>query len=450
MKNELKTLALSSWASISLAHGAMALGAGILIFSTGTSAWSQQEEASTPPVYSVLYRFQGGTSGAFPFGPYSNSGTGTGTLAIDSEGNLYGTTFGGGICGPADCGVVFKLDPAGNETVAHAFSSGEGANPVSGVVLDGAGNRYGTAPLGGAYNWGVIYKLDHANNYTIIHSFTAAEGYPSSGIVRDANGNLFGVAVSGGAYTNGMAFQVDNLGNYWVLHSFNGTDGYHPVGLLVDGVGTLYGATSAGGANEKSCSGNGCGVVFKLDIVGNETVLFNFAGGLNGGEPESGVILDDEGNLYGNTVVNGAHTFGTVYKLKTTGAERALYSFTGGADGSIPNGTMVWDYSGNLYGVTQYGGTSNCGVVFRVTPQGQETVLHTFTGGADGCQPQGGLIRVGANVLYGATFFGGYEGAGTECASNGCGTVFKLTLPGVSDQIEGQREDLGEEAGLNK
>lgn len=107
---------------------------------------------------------------------------------------------------------------------------------------------------------------------------------------------------------------------------------------------------------------------------------------------------------------------------------------------------MVWDYYGNLYGTTQAGGMSDCGVVFQVTPQGKETVLHTFTGGADGCQPQSGLIRVGSNVLYGTTFYGGYEGAGTECASNGCGVVFTLTIPDVSDQIKEQREDLGEEA----
>lgn len=448
MKNRLNTLNLSSRTSISLAHVAMALVAGILIFSTGTSAWSQQEEASTAPVYSVLYRFQGGTSGAFPFGPYSNSGPGT--LAVDSEGNLYGTTYegGGGSCVPVGCGVVFKVDPAGQETVLYVFNVSDGA--VSGVVLDGAGDRYGAGPVGGAYNWGVIYKLDHAGNYTIIHSFTAADGYPYGGVVRDANGNLFGVTADGGLYGKGVAFQVDSLGNYWVLHSFNGTDGDGPVGLLVDGLGTLYGATFSGGTHENACDGHGCGVVFKLDSAGDETVLFNFAGGLNGGGPLSGVILDNEGNVYGNTFVTGAYTFGTVYKLKTTGEERALYSFTGGADGSSPIGTMVWDYSGNLYGVTEYGGTSNCGVVFRVTPQGEETVLHTFTGGADGCQPQSGLIRVGSNVLYGTTFYGGYEGAGTQCASNGCGTVFKLTLPAVSDQIKEQREDLGEEAGLNK
>ena len=109
---------------------------------------------------------------------------------------------------------------------------------------------------------------------------------------------------------------------------------------------------------------------------------------------------------------------------------------------------MVWDYSGNLYGVTEYGGMSDCGVVFRVTPQGEETVLHTFTGGADGCNASG-LIRVGSNVLYGTTFYGGSDGVGLLGCADGCGIVFKLTLPDISDQIEEQREDLGEEAGLN-
>ena len=443
MKNRLNTLNLSSRASISLARAAMALGAGILIFSTGTSAWSQQEEASTPPVYSVFYTFPGGTSGATPFGD-----GGTGTLAVDSEGNFYGTTAEEGSC----CGVVFKIDPAGHETVLHAFNRTDGGYPGFGVVLNGAGDLYGTTPIGGFYGDGGIYKLDRAGNYTVIHTFTGGtDGWtPYNDLVRDESGNIFGVTQDGGLYGKGTIFKVDPADNYTIIHSFTGgADGYSPTGLTVDGQGTLYGTTYWGGADENRCGGVGCGVVFKLDSDGNETVLYNFTNGVDGGYPSGGVRLDNAGNLYGTTVTGGAHSRGVVFKLYTTGEERALYSFTGGADGENPDTSMVWDYYGNLYGTTQFGGTSNCGVVFQVTPQGKETVLHTFTGGADGCNASG-LIRVGSNVLYGTTFYGGSDGVGLLGCADGCGIVFKLTLPDISDQIEEQREDLGEEAGLNK
>ncbi len=392
MKNRLNTLNLSSRTSISLAHAVMALVAGILIFSTSTSAWSQQQEASTPPVYSVLYRFQGGTDGAFPFGIYS----GTGKLAVDREGNLYGTTDEGGggpSCGTIGCGVVFKVDPAGHETLLHAFNGTEGGFPQTGVVLDEEGNLNGTTGYNGPNPNGVIYKLDQAGNETVLHSFTGgADGrVPYGGLVPDESGNLFGETLLGGLYGRGVIFKVDPAGNFTVLHSFTGgTDGSGPSGLISDGQGTLYGATIWGGADANGCDdGPGCGVVFKIDRDGNETVLYNFTGGIDGGNPLSGVILDNAGQLYGTASFGGAHGAGVVFKLYTTGRERALYSFTGGADGGSPIEPMVWDYYGNLYGTTQSGGTSNCGVVFQVTPQGKETVLHTFTGGADGCNASG-------------------------------------------------------------
>jgi len=449
MKNRLNTLNLSSRTSISLAHGVMALVTGILIFSTGTSAWSQQEVASTPPVYSVLYTFQGAPDGADPFGDGIGDGNGTGSLAVDSEGNLYGTTAEGGSCGSFGCGVVFKIGPAGEETVLHSFDGADGAVPQGGVVLDGAGDLYGTTLSGGPDGYGVIYKLDRAGNYTVLHSFTGgADGnHVYGGLVREESGNIFGETLFGGLYGQGVIFKVNRAGNYTVLHSFTGgADGSVPSGLVVDRQGTFYGTTESGGPDLNGCNGFGCGVVFKLDRAGNETVLYNFTGGIDGEFPIGGVRLDNAGNLYGTTIAGGAYGAGVVFKLKTTGEERALYSFTGGADGGNPGSPMVWDYYGNLYGTAQIGGASGCGVVFRVNPQGKETVLHTFTQGAgDGCYPQSGLTRVGKNVLYGTTFFGGLEGGNPQCGTSGCGVVFMMTLPNVSDQIEEQREDLGEE-----
>jgi uncharacterized repeat protein (TIGR03803 family) len=232
-------------------------------------------------------------------------------------------------------------------------------------------------------------------------------------------------------------------------------------GLAGDGLGNLYGTTAEGGSGTKACPGvsiqgqtislGGCGVVFKLDRSGNETVLYNFTGGTDGAFPSAGLVLDLAGNLYGTTWVGGDLTAsacpgssftgyppgcGVVFKLDPTGKETVLYRFTGGADGSQPAAGLVWDRAGNLYGTTQGGGStsglcgpgppteSGCGVVFKLDPTGKETVLYTFTGGADGAQPTARLVWDRAGNLYGTTRQGGITTG--VCAPTGCGVVFKL------------------------
>jgi uncharacterized repeat protein (TIGR03803 family) len=180
-----------------------------------------------------------------------------------------------------------------------------------------------------------------------------------------------------------------------VLRNFNPSapKGQYPyAGVIRDSAGNLYGTTYEGGTG-------GAGLVYKLDTAGHQTVLYSFTGRTDGANPSAGVIRDSAGNLYGTTQYGGASRSGVVYKLDTARQETVLYSFTGGTDGSVPESGVIRDSAGNLYGTTSYGGTGGAGVVYKVDPSGHETVLYNFTGGADGSQPYAGVIRDSARQL---------------------------------------------------
>ncbi len=328
-------------------------------------------------------------------------------LVRDKAGNLYGTTQRGGGSGAGEV-------TAGTETVLYSFTGSPDGAPVSGLVRDKAGNLYGIGGSGA----GTVFKLDTTGTLTVLHSFAGPDGaFPLAALVRDKTGNLYGTTTVGGASGAGTVFKLDTAGTETVLHSFTGgADGANPYGGLVrDKAGNLYGTTTGGGP--LNCFGtDGCGVVFKLDTTGTETVLHTFIGP-DGTFPIGDLVRDKAGNLYGTTYAGGTYGEGTVFKLETTGTETVLYSFTGLADGAVPRAGLVRDKAGNLYGTTAEGGNLSCGVVFKVDPAGRETVLHSFTGGADGCILYGGLVRDKAG-LYGTTANGG---------ASGVGTVFKLT-----------------------
>jgi len=157
-------------------------------------------------------------------------------------------------------------------------------------------------------------------------------------------------------------------------------------------------------------------VVYKVDMTGHETVLYSFTGGADGSNPLSGVIRDSAGNLYGTNSWRGSGSAGVVYVLRTTGRLTVLYTFTGGADGAYPSAGLIRDSAGNFYGTTPAGGAgagwAGYGVVYKLDKTGHETVLYTFTGGADGNRPYAGVIRDAGGNLYGTTFFGGAQNAG--------------------------------------
>jgi uncharacterized repeat protein (TIGR03803 family) len=253
------------------------------------------------------------------------------------------------------------------------------------------------------------------------------------------------------AVPRGLAAQESPT--YTVLYSFTGADGEYPLANVNrDQAGNLY-STAFNGGDLSGCGGSGCGVVFKLDPAGKETVLYNFEGGADGAFPAMGLVRDEVGNLYSTTHGGGdfnanpicAEVFGfpgcgVVFKVDTTGKESVIYAFSGGADGLGPASGLVRDEAGNLYGTTGFGGDFNgecpgeslpgCGVVFKVDPTGKETVLHTFTGVADGVNPSANLLQDEEGNLYGTAVGGG----DLSCSPTyGCGVVFKIAFPYGAD-----------------
>ncbi len=351
--------------------------------------------------YDVMYTFTGPPDGAAPTGGVP-----------DAQGNLYGTTAYGGdsACNtPYGCGTVFKFDTTtGKETVLHSFTGtgGDGAGPTAGLVLDAKGNLYGATEYGGDLSCnapdgcGTVFKLDTTTGKeTVLYSFTTSPdaSQPHGGLVDDAHGNLYGTTPDAGAY--------------------------------------------------------GYGAVYEVNTADKEIVLYSFAGGADGGNPTEKLVRDAQGNLYGTTFDNGGHNSGTVFELSPEPSggcpngsnvgnewcETVLYSFTGtGGDGSVPQGDLIRDAQGNLYGGTKYGGdlTCNapdgCGTVFKLAPPvapsvtWTETVLHSWP-----YSPQYGAtgevsLRDAKGNLYGGTDVGGDLACN---APNGCGTVFKLAPP---------------------
>ncbi|MGD0190525.1 MAG: choice-of-anchor tandem repeat GloVer-containing protein [Rhizomicrobium sp.] len=216
------------------------------------------------------------------------------------------------------------------------------------------------------------------------------------------------------------------------LYSFAGgsADGAEPWGTLVaDASGNLYGTTHVGGTGTQ-CGTGGCGTVFEIAPNGMETILYNFAGGCDGAWPWAGVTLDKSSAIYGTTTAGGScdgKGHGAVFKLAPDGTETVLYSFQSASDASIPYGNLVMDKSGNLYGTTLGGGTAGYGTVFKLAASGSETILHSFSRGtSDGFQPWAGLVMDKSGNLYGTTVYGG-----SNCDDPGCGTVFKLAPDGT-------------------
>jgi uncharacterized repeat protein (TIGR03803 family) len=339
-------------------------------------------------------------------------------LIGDNAGNLYGTTQTGGAY---NLGTVFRLAPDGTETVLHDFGkkTADGRNPVAGLLADAGGNLYGTTQDGGRAGFGTVFKLAPDGTETVLHSFGKDSGdgrYPLSALVSDSGGNLYGTTLSGGARLAGTIFRISPRGHETVLHEF-GTrdgDGQAPLGgLIIDRSGTLYGTTGGGGTSD-------AGTVFKL-AAGVETILYSFTNGDDGAGPNATLMADDAGNLYGTAQSGGKNRAGVVFMLTPEGKESVLHTFGRKLrDGRFPMAKLVADSGGNLYGTAQNGGPANNGIVFMLAPDGTETILHSFDDGNDGHNPSGGLLRDSSGRLYGVTFNGG-GGADNR------GTVYELT-----------------------
>jgi len=377
--------------------------------------------------FRVLYAFEGENDGGFP----------RSRLALDHTGNLYGTTS---IYGATDNGTIFRVSAQGNLATLYSFgsknSNGTGYLPApSALFIDETGTLFGTTPQ----------TISTGKNHCTADC--------------------------------GSVFKLTPDGEEVALHTFENrmvTDGKGPVGrLALDDAGNFYGATQNGGS-KKICYGGGCGTVFKIAPDGTETILHVFTGGRDTGfVPQSGLVRDQMGNLYGTVDIyqgsavykiapdgsarvtrlefggavgdliidkkgnlygeEGGYGYSVIYALTPEDKQTTLYRFYyGSTDGSELAGGLLRDKAGNLYGVTADGGDLNCkkevgaygcGTVFKLAPDGTKTTLYAFHGGNDGFYPTGGVVADKSGNLYGTTVYGGDN---TKCGSLGCGTVFEI------------------------
>jgi len=332
--------------------------------------------------------------------------------------------------------VLDRSASAVTETTLHAFTDGrDGGAPDAGLISDSNGNLYGTALDGGAYGYGTVYKLTHSASgwrETVLHNFHGGTGdgaFPEYDLAFDAAGNLYGTTSEGGIAWNtpvrgwGTVFKLTPSGSVWterVIHFF--ASGNRPSsGLIIDTAGDMFGeiggsATGAGGSIYRMRN-ESTGWKFRT--------LFKFDGTDNGNYPNGGLILDYAGNLYGMTNNGGAVCCGAVFDVKhganDTWTQSLLYSFAGGTDGGFPNAPLVSNGPGKLYGTTTTGGdlscgSGGCGVVFELSLSGgiwTETVLHSFTDSPDGNNSQAGMTFDKTGNLFGTTTTGGADGYGS-------------------------------------
>ena len=264
-----------------------------------------------------------------------------------------------------------------------------------------------------------------------LYSFTSLSdgAAPSAPLIQGKDGYFYGTTQVGGTYGDGTVFKVDNTGNITTLHEFSGSDGANPaMSLLQASDGNFYGTTADGGASST-------GAVFKMDSSGNLTTLYSFSGGNDGGYPGGGLIQGTDGYLYGTTSSGGTSNSGTVFKMDLSGDITTLYSFSGGADGELPVGSLVQGPGGLFYGVTQNGGSTcsldsrGCGSIFQIDTSGNFKTLYAFTGGQDGAEPEEALLQASDGDFYGTALFGG-DSSCTVSGTTGCGTIFRIDSTG--------------------
>ncbi len=403
--------------------------------------------AAQAQTFTVLHKFSG-SDGANPYAG----------LTIDRGGNLYGTTqFGGHLSStcPGGCGTIFKFAPRGSGGVLsklYEFSAGPQGYPQARVVFGPDGTLYGTASGFGGYGdngYGAVFHLRPPAavcksvscpwSETVLFSFDAATGFfPLGDLTFDAAGNIYGTTQFGGLtqYCGGggcgVAYQLTQSGGAWtenILHAFtSGPDGAYPnSGVISDRAGNLYGT-----APQDDYQGGSYGLVYQLSPSGSDwtlNALYYFQAENDGAYPYAGLISDPAGNLYGATR-NGPDEAGTVFELTSSGGGweyNLVYGLPPGDGCCGPYGTLVADAAGNLYGATLTAGEYGEGNVFKLTPSNGAwtyTDLYDFTGHDDGGQPYGSLVLDANGNIYGTT----YAGGNFECQGDfGCGVVFEIT-----------------------
>jgi uncharacterized repeat protein (TIGR03803 family) len=321
----------------------------------------------------------------------------------------YGTTLYGGKGG---AGTLFSVASDGTVTTLHSFNpKTEGAQPNDMLAVDPKGNLYGTTQTGGKYGGGSIYEFTYFHSVKVVHAFNAAAGdgsTPLQGLVRSSTGALYGAAAGGAIATNGSVFEVDPKGVYATRYEFlSGGDGHCPFSsVAVDSQGNVYGTVVGNGFG-----GDPNGAVWKLAPTNKLTPLYVFSDGTDGEYPDQAPVVDAAGNVYGTMItMSGSEYAGVVWKIDTKGVFSLLHKFTGKADGYAPNGPLMISTDGNIYGTTAQGGLvkggTGQGTLFRITPTGVFKTIYTFTGGSDGSGPTGTLAHDSTGAIYGATSAG--------------------------------------------
>jgi uncharacterized repeat protein (TIGR03803 family) len=370
-----------------------------------------------------------------------NSGTGprrfNSPLIIDAAGNLYGTSGNGG---DFKDGSVFKVTPTGTMSVLYSFKGAtqlDGAAPSATPFMDSAGNLYGTTTLGGisgacpnsplAQGCGTVFKVTSAGQETVLYRFQGLNdgSLPLAGVVVDSAGNVYGTTLNdyqvldGGDGGNGDVYKIDTSGKFSIVHLFcsqdpNCPDGQYPASApILDASGNLYGSTASGGAFSD-------GTIYQITPAGVETVLYNFHPQYTS-QIQGDLTRDAQGNFYGVTVYNISNPAdgGEIYKVTSAGQETLPYSFCQYPptcpEGDEPQAPIQLDKAGNLFGVVGYGAVNGSGGVFKVTTSGTYTILYNFPSGF----ATNGLVIDSAGNLYGTSSNGG---------EYNMGTVYKLTL----------------------
>jgi uncharacterized repeat protein (TIGR03803 family) len=407
---------------------------------TGTA-----QAQSDPTELTVIHAF----TGADGKGPVAS-------LILASDGNWYGTTTYGGA---DNLGTVFRVTPAGVFSTVYAFDGSVGAYPLVNLIQGTDGNLYGTTANGGTFNAGAIFKLTLAGIATNLYSFTApdaneinVDGFgPHGALLQAPDGNFYGTTF-GGVYGGGTIFKISAAGALTTLHSFgavdslgNKPDGFNPLAALtLSSDGNLYGSTFSGGVHQPASSGCNSGgavegtpavggTIFSMDPGGSVSTLYSFGAlGSSDGSAPTNLTMISGGNLYGVAECGGNHGAGVFYVITPAGVLTNIYAFVGDTtdSGNGPIGTLLAAIDGTgFYGVAEFGGGGNSGVIYKITTTGALTVLHSFSAtntsnaNQDGAVPAAGLVRDAAGSLYGTTQYGGPAGAGT---------IFKLSVPSQS------------------
>jgi uncharacterized repeat protein (TIGR03803 family) len=383
----------------------------------------------------TIHQFQIDNGGTSVGGYYPKGG-----LIADSLGNLYGVASAGGLYPPE--GTIFELSPNGSggwtyNVIYNCSDTGYCAQPIGSLVMDAAGNLYGSD---GGFQQVFEISPDGSGSWTasLVYTFSGTyDGNAPGAVILDGQGNLYGANQDGG---NGYGFIFElspASGGGWTLthlHDFVGTDGSQPFqGLILDASGNLYGTTPSGGTSTE-CTG-GCGVAFELTNTNGawtETVLHNFEN-KEGSAPLAPLFMDSKGDLYGTASAGGPLNYGTVFKLSQedgTWVLSGIHSFTcENGDGTTPNTAVIEDAEGNLYGNTSSGGSNSCfdgepngyGAVYELSTKGghwRETILDDFNGGSDGVGGEPLLLGSGNNLFAVAT-----------ANDLGGGIVYELTPP---------------------